>query len=125
MRLFEFGDLVDVLECQRDMVEAIEKALATEVVDFKRSVKSLAVGNRLRWQIDGQLVARIGGNVLVNLFHFRFGQSDWQHAVLRTIVVKNIGVGFGDHAAESKIVQRPDGMLATGSIAKVLSGDEN
>ncbi len=74
----------------------------------------MAIGphNPLRGQIDRQAIAgRMLGEAEQGI-HLNLGQNDGQQAVLETVVVENVGEGFGEDGAKAKILQRPWRMLA-------------
>ena len=48
-------------------------------------------------------------------------QANWQYAVFGTVVVKNVRVRLSNDAAKSIIIQRPNRVLATGPVSKILS----
>ena len=53
------------------------------------------------------------------------GQHDGQKAILNAIVGENVGEGWGNHGAKTKISQSPHGMFARRSAAKVFASNQD
>ena len=53
---FERTDRIGVLQGQADIVQAVQQAVLTEVIDFKRVGNAIGSGHGLRIQVDGQRV---------------------------------------------------------------------
>src|SRR6185436_4259521 len=84
----------------------------------------LAIRNAAGVEIDRQFVVALRG-LLKKRFDLLFAELDRQHAVLETVVVKNVRKAGGDDDAEPVILDRPERMLAAGPTAEIASGEEN
>src|SRR5690606_962047 len=54
-----------------------------------------------------------------------FIQHNWQKAILKTVVEKNIGKARRDYAAKTIVIQCPWRMLATGAATEVLTRQQD
>src|SRR5258708_8648189 len=119
-------DGVDMLQCQRDVVQAAEQALPAEGINFESEhLAAVRIRDRLRAEIDHQPESGKRGDILKQAIDLEFGQYDWQQAVLEAVVVENIGITRRDQRTEAKVVQRPGCVLARGAAAEILARKQN
>ncbi len=89
--LFVLIDLVDLLEREGDVVQAVKQAMAAERFDVELEAKPGFVGNRLRFQIDGESIRRRVGVTLEKFFDLGFAQRDRKRSILEAVAEENIG----------------------------------
>ena len=77
------------------------------------------VFNCLVFQVYVQLVFRLPGAIGKKLFNLLGIQNDWQHTILKTIVVEYVAKRFADNALEAVISQGPNGVFPTGTAAEI------
>ena len=120
MLAFEGLDRIAVLQGQTDVVQTVEQAVLAERIDLEVQYLAIRAGHRLRLQVDGQLVARVGFDLLEQLVDFLVTEDDRQQAVLEAVVEEDVGKAWRDDAAEAVLVQRPWGVLTAGAATEVL-----
>src|SRR5690606_5094729 len=95
--LFVSGDLLFVvLERDADVVEAVEQAVATVLVDGERDPKAEVVADLALLQVDGELVALVRLGELEELLDGSGLENDRQDTVLEAVVVEDVGEGRSD-----------------------------
>src|SRR5262249_36169622 len=103
----------------------IDQTMAAERLDVKGVGESVVVPDGLRLQIDAQLVGGVLRRPLKKFLNLLVRQHNWQHAVLETVVVEDVGKTGGDYHSEAIVIQRPRRMSGAGPAAEVRSGQEN
>src|SRR3984893_4248433 len=114
-----------VLQCESDVVQAFEQAMAGEVVDLEGNGKAAFVLYLAPLKIDGDLVIGHFGCATGDFFDFRLGQHYRQHSILRAVIGKNVGKRRSDHRAKTEILQRPYSVFAGRSATEILAGHKN
>lgn len=84
-------DLVFVQKRQADVVESLQQTLAAKRIDLKAEPEPFVIGHPLPGQINGQFVTGTSGGSLEEFIDLLFGKHDREHAILETIVVKDVG----------------------------------
>lgn len=83
----ECSDLIHLLQCEPDVVEPVEQAVLAEGVHFEGEGGAVLADDRLRGQVDLQLVARIGvGHELHDLRRGGGRGDGWVSAAWRACV---------------------------------------
>ena len=118
---FKYLDVIHMLQGQANVIQTVQQAMLAEGIHVKTVLLALRRGDGLRLQVDHQTVAFCGLYFLEQCIHLLGGQGDGQNAVLETIVEEDICKAGGDNGAEAVVEQRPWGMLAAGTAAKVLA----
>src|SRR5712691_3148460 len=114
-----------VLQCETDVVQTIEQAMAYKIVDGELRAKALIVMYLALLQVDGELVIFYLAGAPHHFSSFILAQEHGEETIFRAVVGEDVGEGRGNDGAESEIRQRPDRMLTRGTAAKVLSSDQN
>ena len=118
-----------MLKRQGNVVEAFEQASLAERVNRERAGKPGIIAYRAGWQIDMEPIGppcrlrrpRPAEEFLDVLLR----EADRNHAVLETVVEKDVGEGRRDHNLETVIGQCPGGMLTARAAAEVAAGQEH
>src|SRR6185312_15322829 len=108
-----------------DVVETFEQTALAEGIDLKSDNAAVGTTDLLLFKIDGDggVGAAIG---IVHQFFQVFGRNlDRQDAVLKAVVVKDVGKGGRDHTANAEIEQRPGGVLARGAATEVFASHQH
>jgi hypothetical protein len=58
-------------------------------------------------------------------FDLLLAENDWQHPVLETIVVEDIGKGRGNDRTDAEVFDRPHGVLPRRTASKISARDED
>src|SRR5699024_2058523 len=103
-----------------DVVEALQETMLAVALDVE--IQRLVAGqlDLLAFQIDAQpqrLVTTGSGEQAVDV---SLRQAHWQNAVLEAVVVEDVGKARSDHAAETEVVQCPDGVFARRTAAEIF-----
>ena len=110
---------------EADVVEAFEQAELAEGIDLEGCAEAAAVGHRLRFERDGELIVGNRLRVVEQFGHLLFAQPRQHDAVLAGVGKEDVGEGRRDHGAEAEVGERPGGVFAARSAGEVLAGDEN
>ncbi len=126
----EGADLVGLAQRETDVVEAVEQAVLAEGVHLEGDLLAdhlvaVLAHDDLAFQIDGQLVAREGMDLVEQAGDRGLGQHDGQQAVLETVVEEDVCEARRDDGAEAVLVQRPGRVLAARSAAEVLARQQD
>ncbi len=108
-----------MLQRQADAIQAVEHAVAAEIVDLK-AVGFIPGFNYLRFQIHFKRNARVGLHQLEQLIDLLVAQGHRQQLVIEAVAVKDIGKARGDNDLKAVIGQRPRRVLARGAAAEVF-----
>jgi hypothetical protein len=108
-----------MLQRQADAIQAVEHAVAAEIVDLK-AVGFIPGFNYLRFQIHFKRNARVGLHQLEQLVDLLVAQGHRQQLVIEAVAVKDIGKARGDNDLKAVIGQRPRRVLARGAAAEVF-----
>mmetsp|Transcript_24428 Transcript_24428/g.67142 ORF Transcript_24428/g.67142 Transcript_24428/m.67142 type:complete len:226 (+) Transcript_24428:154-831(+) len=99
-----------LLQCQANVVEAVDEAVLAEGVDLEGHGLSVLPQDLLLGQVNGELFLCL--RVHHQHLYLVLRQSDGKHAVLETIVEKYVREARRDDAADAKVVDGPRRMLA-------------
>src|SRR6202047_640287 len=91
-----------------------------ERVDIEGDDAAIGAANFLGFDIDRE--SRIGAalGVIHELGEVFSRHNDRKNTVLEAVVIENIGKARRDDAADSKVEERPRGMLARGAATKII-----
>ncbi len=123
--LLELLDLVALHHGEADVIETLEQAMLAVCVDVEFQHAAVGTADFLLLQVDRQ--RRIGAalGVVEQLLQVALRDHDRQDAVLEAVVVEDVAERGRDHAADAEIEQRPGRVLARGTAAEVVVGDED
>src|SRR5262245_13063847 len=65
------------------------------------------------------------GTAVKQIVHGGIRKHDWQHAVLETVVVENVGEAGRNDNTEPIVREGPRGVLTTGAGAEVAAGKQD
>src|SRR6185436_1763361 len=99
--------------------------MAAKAIHFKSKFRSVLRLNGLVYEINCEFVARGLPNALEDLLDLLLLKLHRKHAVLKAIVVKDVGEGRSNDAAETIILKRPRRMLARRTASKVGARHQN
>src|SRR5271168_3581027 len=125
MPSFIGGDIGLVLQSKADVVQPFEQAVASELVNLKCGGQSMAIVDFALLEIDCDLIVVNFGCPASYLADFVFTQNHREHAILHTIVGKDVGERRRDQDAKTEILQRPHGMFSRGTTTEILSRNQN
>ncbi|MNE39609.1 hypothetical protein D3C80_1335710 [compost metagenome] len=94
-------------------------------IDLETQYFAIWAGHCLRLQVDGQLVARVGFDLLEQFIDFFIAEDDRQQAVLEAVVEENVGVARRDDTAETVLFEGPWRMLTARTATEVLAGQQH
>jgi len=109
---FVGSDLVFLQKGQADVVIAVQEFGGVEFVELEGVGKAVSIAHGLGGEVDFERVAFFGGDTLEDLVDLLGAESDRQDAVVKTIIVEDIGVTGGDNGAEAIVEQSPGGVFA-------------
>ena len=112
-----------VLKGQPDLVQALDEHPLPERVDIEGMFRAVRSTDDLGGQIDLELEAPCG--TVEESVHNLGRQSDRQHPVLETVVVKDVGKVRRNHGAKAVFGQGPYRVLAARTTAEVLPRKKN
>src|SRR5215211_44374 len=112
-------------ERQPHVVEPLEETLPAELVYLEGGREALSVAHLTTFEVYGQAVA-----LKLSRAPHEFGdllvlERDGEHAVLRAVVLEDVGEGGGDDCAEAVVEQGPGRVLARRAAAEVTPGEEH
>jgi len=108
------------LQGNTDVVEPLEQAVTPERIYAKTHTARGVDPHLLFNQVDSQLKCLAGRNARKQRIDFTFGQFHRQQTAFKSVVLKNISKARRNDAFDAKLIQSPDGVLATRPTAKVL-----
>jgi hypothetical protein len=114
-----------VLQSESDVVQPFEQAMAGKLVNLKCSGQSMVIVDFALLEIDCDLIVVNFRCPASNLADFVFAQNHRKHAILHTIVGKDIGERWRNEDAKTEILERPHGMFSRGSTTEILSRYQN
>src|SRR5882757_7659589 len=114
------------LQRQRDLVEALQQALAAARINLEGVPLSGWRYDRLRLEIDADLARAlrrldVGRERVDDLFL----NHDRKNSVLKAIGEEDIAKTRADDGADSHLLQRPDRPLARRTTSEIRAGHEN
>src|SRR5580698_4645789 len=99
--------------------------MAGKLVNLKCSGQSMVIVDFALLEIDRDLIVVNFRCPASNLADFVFAQNHGQHAILHTIVGKDVGERRRNEDAKTKILERPHGMFSRRSTTEILSRNQN
>src|SRR3989338_7765140 len=114
-------DLIDMLQGQADVVQAVQQTMFTKRLHLEIIHRPVRRGDALSLQVDLQTIARRNLHRLEQRIHLFRSQADRQQAVLEAIIEKDVGETRRDDGAETVIFQRPRRMLARTAAAEIFA----
>src|SRR6266850_4132890 len=118
-------DRCDVLQACADVVEAFEQNFLAGRGDFEFEHQAVFVRDGLIRQIHRKRIAFFLFRALEELFDLFLGKRGRQDAVLKAVVVENVGVARRDDHTEAVVLHTPRGVFAAGAAAKVRTRKQN
>src|SRR5713101_3824044 len=107
-----------------DLVPAVEQALARKGLDFEVISEAVAA-HLLGLEVDGDLALwRLRGKV-EQVADLPRRERDRQQADLEAVGTEDVREARGDHCAETRVLDRPGGVLARRAASEVGSGHED
>jgi len=103
MRGFVFCNFIFVLQRESDIVQAFEQTVPREIINLKTGRETGIIAHGAFLKIDGQPIIRSCGSAPHDLGGFVFGQDHSEHAILDTVIGKDVCKGRRDHRAEAEI----------------------
>lgn len=117
-------NLVFMLQRQADIIEPLQQELAAMLIQIEADGETLAVLNRFVLQINAQFVAFIRCRTLEQFLDLLFAQLDRQNAVLKAVIVENVGKRRCDDDFKTIVLNRPWRMLTGRAAAEVGAGKQ-
>jgi len=114
-----------MLQGEADIVQSVQQAVMSKVVDMEFGGETVIVGDRAIFEIDREFVIFDFVRALHDLRDLVITEANREQAVLETVISKNVAERRGNDDAESVVCERPDGVLTGRTTAKILAGDEN
>src|SRR4030095_16038323 len=114
-----------VKESKADVVQALEQADPSRVINGKVRYKTLVIFDLALLQIDSQLVARGLLGTTAEFPHLVFAKDCGEYPVLQAVVGEDVSEGWSNHSAEAEVLQRPNGMFAGRTTAEVFACHQN
>src|SRR5437870_10232506 len=125
MRFLIRGDFTVVGERQSDVVESFEQALLREGIDLEARRPSEPIGNRLRGQVDRELIIVVALDCGENGVRLHGRENDRKDVILEAVIAEDIGERGRDYGLEAEVRQRPYGVLARTAAAEIGTRDED
>jgi len=101
-----------VAKREANVIKTIEQAVFAERIDLEVGAEALLVGDGLGFEIDRDLVLRIGGTTSKKCLDLFFGKPSEDDAILTGVGVEDVGEGGCDDGEEAVLIQRPRCMFA-------------
>src|SRR5687767_2455296 len=101
-----------MLEREANGIQSAVEAVFSKGVDFKMIGSAFRSEHALSSEIHGELIAVMRPDAFEQGLNFRSLQHHRQHAVLKAIVVEDVGEGRGKNAAKALVEQGPGRVLA-------------
>lgn len=122
---FILGNFFLVLQSQGDVIQAIQQAVTTVLLDFEGDAQPHGIANLALFQIDRQAIRRMGLGFSKEFINLGFRKLDWEHSVLEAVVKKYIGKRWRQDSANAIIVQGPNRVFSAGSAAEIAASQQN
>ena len=110
---------------EANVVETFEQAELAKGIDLEFCGESAAIGDGLRFERDGQLIARNLLRVLEQSFDLLLRKAGKNDAIFARVGKEDVGKCRSDDHAKAVVGERPCGVLAARSAAEVFAGDED
>src|SRR5918997_3694520 len=123
-RPLERLQLLLVCEGQADVVEAVEEAVAGEVVEGEGLLEAGPLDDA-PFEVHGDPGLRVVAHDVEELLHGFPGELHREEPYLGAVVLEDVGEGGGDDGAEAVVLYGPRRVLAAGAAPEVLAGDEH
>ena len=76
-------------------------------------------------EVDGELIAVMCFDLIKQIIHNKLRQADREQAVLKCIVVENIGKARSNDHSEAVLRQSPSRVFSRRSAAEIFAGQQN
>ncbi len=95
-----------------NVVQTLEQCLLAKLINLKAQDAPIGRCHSLNCQIHTQSIAFTGLRFSYQFSHSCFVKGDWQDAIIKAVVVEDVGEARSNEAAETILAKSPGSMFA-------------